>query len=89
MQSIADSQIYRPYIDGLRGLAVLAVLGVHMPTGPGHFHFTGFEQLTAAGARGVQLFFLLSAFTLFRSLKSKYQKEASPRRNFYIRRFLE
>ncbi len=84
MQSIADKQIYRPYIDGLRGLAVLSVLGVHLPT---NFHFPGLEPLVAAGARGVQLFFLLSAFTLFRSSKNKYQKEASPRRNFYIRRF--
>lgn len=34
----------------------------------------------------MELFFLLSAFTLFRSSKMKYAEESSPRRNFYIRR---
>lgn len=87
IQSIADRQIHRPYIDGLRGLAILAVLGVHLPAGSGNFYFSGFNDVLAAGASGVQLFFLLSAFTLFRSSKSKYRREVSPRRNFYIRRF--
>jgi len=89
--SIADSKTYLPYIDGLRGIAVLMVLAVHTSQrvgniAPGSFHFSIVEELINAGARGVELFFLLSAFTLFRSSKVKYDEELNPRRNFYIRR---
>ncbi len=86
MKSIADKAIHRPYIDGLRGVAILSVMAVHVPIGPAPYTYGAIQSLVEAGARGVQLFFLLSAFTLFRSSKSKYIQEKSPRRNFYIRR---
>src|SRR2546425_10397928 len=91
LDSIADEQLHLASIDGLRGIAVLMVLAVHTSqrvgnVAVGSFNSTTVEQFINAGARGVQLFFLLSAFTLFRSSKIKFDREMSPRRNFYIRR---
>ncbi|HTH49847.1 MAG TPA: acyltransferase [Candidatus Limnocylindria bacterium] len=72
------------YIDALRGFAFLCVLTVHaslqVPGLPG-------ASLTAAGKYGVQLFFLLSAVTLLRSVAVRSNQEQSPIRNFLIRRF--
>jgi peptidoglycan/LPS O-acetylase OafA/YrhL len=39
------------------------------------------------GQRGVQLFYLLSAFTLFMSFNYRSTKERSPTTNYFIRRF--
>lgn len=90
-QTIADPEIYLPAIDGLRGIAVLMVLAVHTSQRVGNvglemFRFPLIGEFIDAGARGVELFFLLSAFTLFRSSRAKYSEESNPRRNFYIRR---
>jgi peptidoglycan/LPS O-acetylase OafA/YrhL len=91
LASIADKNIHLASIDGLRGIAVLMVLAVHTSQRVGNVAIGSFssptlEQFINAGARGVQLFFLLSAFTLFRSSKIKFDREMWPRRNFYIRR---
>ena len=43
--------------------------------------------MAGEGSAGVPLFYIASAFTLFLSFKSRSQKEASPVRNFFIRRF--
>jgi peptidoglycan/LPS O-acetylase OafA/YrhL len=90
-QTIADPEIHLPAIDGLRGIAVLMVLAVHTSQRVGNvglevFRFPLIGEFIDAGARGVELFFLLSAFTLFRSSRAKYSEESNPRRNFYIRR---
>lgn len=90
-QTIADPEIHLPSIDGLRGIAVLMVLAVHTSQRVGNvgleaFRFPLIGEFIDAGARGVELFFLLSAFTLFRSSRAKYSEESNPRRNFYIRR---
>lgn len=75
------------YVDALRGLAVLGVVAYHVGqygTSAPFFH----PLLAAAvesGARGVQLFFVLSAFTLFRSAQRR-QTEAHAVRNFLLRR---
>ena len=69
------------YIDGLRGFAIIAVLAGHAA------EFVGINNdLIHLHSRGVQLFFLISAFTLFNSSKQRFDSEAHPRRNFYIRR---
>lgn len=75
------------YIDALRGIAVLAVL----------FDHTGllglspaskvFDFVAAQGARGVQLFYIASALTLFLSLHQRAGREAAPRLDFFLRRF--
>ena len=75
------------YIDSLRGLAILGVLVVHCGVyGTNHLS-PGFVKLITAGATGVQLFFLASAFTLFLSMQNRFEKERFPIRNFFVRRF--
>lgn len=75
------------YVDALRGLAVLLVIMVHTSQ-YGNFDMPKlFAQMIGLGARGVQLFFIASAFTLFLSFKTRLKKEQSPIRNFFLRRF--
>ena len=74
------------FIDALRGIAILGVLAVHSKRlfdGIPSLLFTYLEQ----GARGVQLFFIISALTLFMSLTSRSKIEKNPTLNFFIRRF--
>lgn len=75
------------YIDALRGLAIIGVVAVHAS----HYGVTHlpnvFGSVISEGARGVQLFYVASAFTLFLSYRNRSQQEISPTRNFFIRRF--
>jgi peptidoglycan/LPS O-acetylase OafA/YrhL len=80
-----DIRKYR-FIDALRGYSILAVLFVHsaqsvQPASP------ALQSLMSHGVRGVQLFFIASALTLSLSWDSRRTREASPTRNFYLRRF--
>ena len=73
------------FIDGFRGWAALGVLAVHCQS-------VGLppdwaKPLAGAGARGVQLFFLISAFTLFYSLTARSASDVRPFYSFFIRRF--
>ena len=73
------------HLDALRGIAVIGVLLVHCSEAcqlPFLWH-----QVSLNGQRGVQLFFLVSAFTLFLSSDKRRPGEARPTRNFFIRRF--
>jgi peptidoglycan/LPS O-acetylase OafA/YrhL len=76
---------YYSFVDGLRGVAILMVVAVHtsQQVVPANEYL---RTLAGSGARGVQLFFLLSAFTLFASSRQRMGLESSPRRNFYLRR---
>lgn len=74
------------FIDALRGYAILGVVLVHAsgsvtPTSP------ALQSLMSAGARGVQLFYIVSALTLCMSWESRSSQEASPIRNYLLRRF--
>lgn len=75
------------YIDALRGLAILAVLMVHTK----QFGNSNLPQMVnnilSQGSRGVQLFYVASAVTLFLSFNRRYDKEKFPIKNFLIRRF--
>ena len=75
------------YIDALRGIAILAVIIVHT----GQYGTNNYPEIIKAlighGARGVQLFYLASAFTLFLSFNYRKESEINPKRNFFIRRF--
>lgn len=73
------------YIDTLRGLAVLAVLMVHCSQiGDVDLIPSKLLRFFSFGDKGVQLFFIASAFTLFLSL---HRRSESSSRNFFIRRF--
>ena len=75
------------YIDALRGFAILGVLIFHAGQNFQTFDPRFFGTLISQGARGVQLFYVMSALTLFLSFASRSKNEKHPIRNFYIRRF--
>ena len=72
------------HLDALRGIAVMGVLWVHCTDGCRLPYLLA--QLALNGQRGVQLFFLVSAFTLFLSSENRRRAEPHPTRNFFIRR---
>jgi peptidoglycan/LPS O-acetylase OafA/YrhL len=69
------------FVDALRGIAVLLVVLSHTPLQP------SLTFLNVIGAYGVQLFFVVSAFTLFLSMDAKHDRETRPVLFFFIRRF--
>lgn len=79
------------YIDSLRGIAILLVILVHIPFIEGigsampYFSDT-IIKFIGNGHLGVNLFFVVSAYTLMLS-HQKRQYEAHASRNFFIRRF--
>ena len=71
------------YIDALRGYAILGVVAVHSLMGKSHVFGS---SIIGLGAKGVQLFYLMSAFTLMLSFKNVIDKNKVTL-NFFIRRF--
>ena len=74
------------YIDSLRGLAALYVLLFHVGLSvkpSNRFLLTVVEN----GERGVQLFYLISAYTLFYSLNLRSTDAPDWKRKFFVRRF--
>jgi peptidoglycan/LPS O-acetylase OafA/YrhL len=71
------------YIDALRGIAILEVIIAHADTIT-QYH----SRFGAIGTQGVQLFFVISAFTVFFTLTKHAEEEYTPIaiRNFFIRR---
>tara|TARA_R110001583_G_scaffold7158_5_gene35649 strand:+ start:19954 stop:20658 length:705 start_codon:yes stop_codon:yes gene_type:complete len=74
------------YIDALRGIAILGVVLHHIglwitPS------FSFISDLTEEGNKGVQLFYVASALTLFLSMDSRKVQEKHFLFNFFIRRF--
>jgi peptidoglycan/LPS O-acetylase OafA/YrhL len=70
-------------LDALRGIAALGVVAAHS------VYLFPASHLTIplfAGQRGVQLFFIVSSFTLFLSFENRRDEE-HPTRNFFLRRF--
>ncbi len=74
------------YVDSLRGLAILCVIMIHTNQFGNSSVPIILRKIIGEGARGVQLFYLASAFTLFLSFKNRCDKEKFPVRNFFIRR---
>lgn len=75
------------YINSLRGIAILSVFLVHVTNA---FHSSlpfSMQNLFYLGRYGVVLFFLVSSFTLFRSLDIRKENEGHYINNFFIRRF--
>ncbi len=75
------------FIDALRGYAILLVIMVHVSHTESLNLSESLKLFFAQGARGVQLFFLVSAFTLFLSFNNRFNNEKRPIRNFFLRRF--
>lgn len=76
------------FIDSLRGWAVLGVIAVHSNALIFHQLPSPVQVISSAGARGVQLFFILSAFSLFYSLdRRKVKGNQSGYIDFLARRF--
>ncbi|HVX48941.1 MAG TPA: acyltransferase [Chitinophagaceae bacterium] len=74
------------YINAVRGLAILLVIVLHAANAVPALPET-FRYVCGKGAFGVQLFFVASAFTLFRSYSYRIEKEGgAAARNFFIRR---
>src|SRR5687768_9163632 len=73
---------YRPALDGVRGIAILAVLAVHTN------HVFGWSLLKG-GSIGVDIFFVLSGFLITSILLEEWTKTANINlKHFYARRFL-
>lgn len=67
---------YRPWLDGLRGVAVLLVLAVHF-------------QFLTGGFIGVDIFYVLSGFLITTLLMEEWQRRSSiDLKHFYLRRAL-
>ncbi len=85
-----DPVVHYEYIDALRGLAFLMVLLCHSEIWASFGH-TPLELLLdrflSRGVYGVQLFFVISAFTLFQSMDVRSQRDVRPARAFFVRRF--
>lgn len=74
------------WINALRGYAILLVILIHSSQA---FKVSDFSKIICdKGDLGVQLFFILSSFTLFNSYsRRKFQDGLDVNRNFFIRRF--
>jgi peptidoglycan/LPS O-acetylase OafA/YrhL len=66
---------YRPDIDGLRGIAVLAVIGFH-----------AFPQVFRGGFVGVDIFFVISGFLISSILFRNFEEDSFSYSEFYGRR---
>jgi len=75
------------YIDALRGLAILAVVIVNTSRYGFNEYPAFFESFINQGERGVQLFFVVSAFTLFLSYQYRLKQGGQIVKNFFIRRY--
>lgn len=73
------------YIDSLRGIAILLVIMVHTSQNFDNLNLY-VEKVSEYGQFGVQLFFVLSAFTLCYTYEKTYLK-ANYLFNFFIKRF--
>jgi len=78
-----------PYIDALRGWAIIGVLLAHVSIVGSVIYPSWLYKITYiyVAPRGVQLFFVVSAFTLCLSWYNRKKEEKHALLNFYIRRF--
>ncbi len=84
---MTSASLYAPsrlqHLDALRGIAIIAVIITHACAAMGPI--TGAWGVDFAN--GVQLFYMLSAYTLFFIYNSGHRVEKHKTRDFYLRRF--
>jgi peptidoglycan/LPS O-acetylase OafA/YrhL len=79
-QASSEKQLYRPEIDGLRAVAVMAVVCFHA-------HFTIYDtQLLSGGYLGVDVFFVISGYLIARFILRALEKGTFSLADFYGRR---
>ena len=83
---VSPSARHLEFLDAMRGIAVLGVVLVHSGTATLDAQ-SKLGVYTFAGQRGVELFYMVSAFTLFLSRDVHQGKEHFRVSNFFIRRF--
>ncbi len=77
-----------PYLDALRGIAVMLVIMHHTTIFMVHSSSNILYRIAGEGARGVQIFYIVSALTLFMSLStSSFSGKKIEQIKFFIRRF--
>jgi peptidoglycan/LPS O-acetylase OafA/YrhL len=71
------------FADALRGIAVLGVVLVHT-----HQNFASYYPIQGIrfGMYGVQLFYIVSAFSLVLSFMNRSGREVAPLRNYFVGR---
>lgn len=81
-----SEKIYFNNIDAFKGIAILGILLVHC----GAADLGGvIGELSSAGAKGVQIFFIISSLLIFESLQKEHEKdEGMSLKTWYIRRFI-
>lgn len=72
------------FIDALRGWAFFVVLVFHSGQ---HVGNPSLRRMTDLGEFGVQLFYVISAATLFLSMHSRWKRDDRPLFAFFVRRF--
>src|SRR4051812_16744922 len=84
---VADRSHRIPALDGLRGVAMLAVVCCHLIFPSATFEFDLFDRIVIRGWLGVDLFFVLSGF-LITGILIDTRGEAGYFKSFYARRAL-
>jgi peptidoglycan/LPS O-acetylase OafA/YrhL len=81
---MSDGQDRIDFLDALRGFAILGVIVTHVGA---YANVSGVaRKITDFGGMGVELFFVISAFTIFLTFDRALRTETAPVRNFFIRR---
>jgi peptidoglycan/LPS O-acetylase OafA/YrhL len=75
------------YIDALRGWAILLIMMAQVGRLVGNDYHWLVENFIFFGDKGIQLFFVISAFTLFHSTNSRLLQGDYSVKSFYLRRF--
>ena len=83
-----QAQGRNPVLDALRGIAAFSVFIFHLVQQHGDALPTPVKWIALKGYLGVQLFYILSAITLFLTLHSRFAKQQVILwKDFFIRRF--
>ena len=76
------------YVDALRGYSILLVIAVHYSLYFETLYPSYFIKLSSLGQYGVGLFFLVSAYTLTKSLNYRFdERESQIFKKYFLRRF--